>query len=117
MQKISPVVSVSGLAPKSWKRRYGLGETRQARFTSALALRHQEKTSLEQEAKAGLLVGSLVCLVGLLCHLLPVMTVVVMMAMVLAMMMVMAMMLCHRSRIRTRRTDDRRRESECNCKP
>jgi len=88
---------------------------------SSLALHDHEKTSLEQEAKAGLLVGSLVCLVGLLCHLLHVvmmmMVVVVVMAMVVAMMMVMTMMLCHRGRIRARRTNNRRRESKCNCKP
>ena len=75
---------------------------------SGLALHDQEKTSLEQEAKAGLLVGSLVRL-GLLHHLLHVvvMMMVVVVPVVVAMMMVvmMMMMLCHRGRIRARRAD------------
>ena len=84
---------------------------------SGLALHDQEKTSLEQETKAGLLVGSLY-LVGLL-HMVAVMNVVVNAVMTNMVMMdaVMTMMLCHRGRIGARRTDDRRRESECNCKP
>ncbi|QKC77819.1 hypothetical protein EB233_21920 [Mesorhizobium erdmanii] len=75
-------------------------------------MRHQEKASLEQEAKAGLLVGSLVS--GLLHHL---HVVVMMMAVVMVVAMMVAVMLCHHGRIRARRTDHRRRESECNCKP
>ncbi|WP_202354759.1 hypothetical protein [Mesorhizobium sp. 113-3-3] len=78
---------------------------------------HQEKTCLEQGAKAGLLLGSSY-LVGLL-HVVAVMNVVVNAVMTNMMMMdaVMTMMLCHRGRIGARRADDRRRESECNCKP
>jgi hypothetical protein len=72
---------------------------------------YQEKTSLEQEAKAGLLVGSLLCL-----HLLHVVVMMVV-ADVMAMMMVVTMMLGHRGRIRARRADHRHRESQCNCKP
>lgn len=83
-----------------------------------LAMHYQEKTSFEQEAKAGLLVGGLVS--GLLHHLLHVvmvmMVVVVMMAMVVAMMMVMTMMLCHRGCIRARHADSRHGESDCDCK-
>ncbi|WP_027028531.1 hypothetical protein [Mesorhizobium loti] len=88
---------------------------------SGLALHSQEKTSLEQEAKAGLLVGGLV--LGLLHHLLHVVVVVVMMMVVVpvvvAMMMVvtMMMMLCHRGRFRAGCTDHRNRESNCNCNP
>lgn len=81
-------------------------------------LADQEKTCLEQEAKAGLLVGSWV-LVGLL-HVMVVAVMNVVNAVMANMMMmdaVMTMMLCHRGRISARRTDDRHRESECNCKP
>ena len=80
-------------------------------------MHNQEKTSLEQEAKAGLLVGGLYS-VGLL-HVVAVMNVVVNAVMTNMMMMdaVMTMMLCHRGRVRARGADDRRRESECNCKP
>jgi len=106
-------------------------QDRQAKFDrpglmSGLALHNHAKTNLEQEAKAGLLVGSPVCLVGLLCHLLHVVVMmmvvmmavmVVMMAVMITMMVMMTMMLCHRGRIRARRTDHGRRESQRNCKP
>jgi len=84
---------------------------------SDLASHDLEKTSLEQETEAGLLVGSLY-LVGLL-HMVAVMNVVVNAVMTNMMMMdtMMTVMLCHRGRIGARRTDDRRRESERNCKP
>ena len=97
---------------------------------SGLALHNHAKTKLEQEAKVGLRVGGLVCLVGLLCHLLHVVVImmvvmmvvmmavmVVMMAVMITMMVMMTMMLCHRGRIRARRTDHGRRESQRNCKP
>ncbi len=91
---------------------------------SGLALHNHAKTKLEQEAKVGLRVGGLVCLVRLLCHLLHVVVImmvvmmVVMMAVMITMMVVgMMMMLRHRRRIRARRTDHGRRESQCNCKP
>ncbi|WP_027051534.1 hypothetical protein [Mesorhizobium erdmanii] len=74
---------------------------------------------MNKEAKAGLLFGSLVS--GLLHHLHVVVMMVVVMPVVMPVMMVVAMMvavmLCHHGRIRARRTDHRRRESECNCKP
>jgi len=73
-----------------------------------------EKTSLEQGAKAGLLLGSLY-LVGLLHGVVAVVNAV--MPNMMMMDAVMPMVLCHRGRIGARRADDRRRESECNCKP
>jgi hypothetical protein len=93
------------------------GEIQDARIVSSFASHCQEKTGLEQEAKAGLLVGSLVCSVGLLHDLLHVVVMMnVVMAVVVAMMM-MTMMLCHRGRICARRADNRHRESKCNRKP
>ncbi|WP_188393863.1 hypothetical protein [Mesorhizobium sp. SARCC-RB16n] len=83
----------------------------------------QEKTSLEQEAKAGLLAGSLTCL-GLVAHLLHVVVVMMVMVMVVVAMMVtimmvvtMVMMLCHWGRVRARRADHWHHESDCSCKP
>ncbi|WP_202322956.1 hypothetical protein [Mesorhizobium sp. 113-3-9] len=75
-----------------------------------------KKTSLEQEAKAGLLVGSVVS--GLLhrLHVVVVMMVVVM-AVMMTMVVMMTMMLRHRGRIRARHADSRHRESNCNRKP
>ncbi|CAN7598909.1 hypothetical protein [Mesorhizobium sp. LjRoot246] len=59
---------------------------------------------------------SLASLPGLhLLHVVMVMMMVV--ADVVAMMMVVTMMLRHRGRVRTRRTDHRDRESQCDCKP
>ncbi|TSE02439.1 hypothetical protein C1D09_029830, partial [Mesorhizobium intechi] len=81
------------------------------KLVSGLALHDQEKTGLEQETKAGLLVGGLY-LVGLL-HVVAVMSVVVNAVMTNMMMdammtnMMMTMMLCHRGRIGACRTDDR----------
>jgi hypothetical protein len=74
-----------------------------------------EKTSLEQAAKAGLLVG--VCYALDLLHVVMVMMVVMADVVVMTMMMVVTMMLGHRSRIRARCADHRHRESQCNCKP
>ncbi|WP_164753443.1 MULTISPECIES: hypothetical protein [unclassified Mesorhizobium] len=71
---------------------------------------------MDREAKAGLLGGSLRCL-GLVSDHMVVVAVMMVMADMVAMMMVVTMMLCHRRRIRTRRTDDGHRESQCNCKP
>jgi hypothetical protein len=89
-------------------------DLRELSIQSAIEPRGSEKASLEQEAKAGLLVGSLVCLVGLVAHLLHVVVMMVVMADVVVM---VTMMLCHRGRIRARRADHRHSESQCNCKP
>ncbi|WP_197031576.1 hypothetical protein [Mesorhizobium ciceri] len=78
--------------------------------------RRAEKTGLGQEAKAGLLGGSLRCL-GLVSDHMVVVAVMMVVADMVAMMMVVAMMLGHRGRIRARRADDGHRESHCNCKP
>jgi hypothetical protein len=91
-------------------------DLRELSIQSAIEARGSEETSLEQEAKAGLLVGSLVCLVGLVAHLLHVVVVMVVMADVVVMTMV-TMMLGHRGCIRARCADHRHRESQCNCKP
>jgi hypothetical protein len=71
---------------------------------------------LGQEAKAGLLGGGLRSL-GLVSDHMVVVAVMMVMADMVAMMMVVTMMLCHRGGIRTRRTDDGHRESQCNCNP
>lgn len=95
-------------------------DLRELSIQSAIEPRGSEKASLEQEAKAGLLVGSLVCLVGLLhrlLHVVVVMMVVMANVVVMTMMMVVTMMLGHRGRIRARCADHRHRESQCNCKP
>jgi len=84
---------------------------------AGLGIAHQEKTSLEQEAKAGLLVGGLLRL-GLLHHLHVVVMMMVVVPVMVAMMMVvtMMMMLCRR-RFRGGCADHRHRESNCSCKP
>jgi Flp pilus assembly protein TadB len=93
-------------------------DLRELSIQFAIEARGSEETSLEQEAKAGLLVGSLRYL-GLVSHLLHVvvMIMVVMADVVVVMTMVVTMMLGHRGCIRARCADHRHRESQCNCKP
>lgn len=82
---------------------------------SGLAAHDQEKTSLEQEAKAGLLVGSAVS--GLLHRLHVVVVMMAVMAVMMTIVVMMTMMLRHRGRIRAGHADSRHRESNCNRKP